>query len=179
MPNTPRRPRPDPMEREVNRLLAGLSTIGSRPDHEQPSPRKGPASTPLPRRTDPVSLPPAQPRAATAGGPARPAGAPTRGDRIALWARVFLGVTLGGAMTQWPYPHVCDLALLGYLGAVAALLITGAWIAFASWRMRGGAPHVLSLILMFWGIVLAAEQVLPRIGYAAERASWRCHAGAH
>jgi hypothetical protein len=45
--------------------------------------------------------------------------------------------------------------------------------------MRGGAPHVLSLILVFWGIVLAAEQVLPRIGYAAERATWRCPAEAH
>jgi hypothetical protein len=160
------------MEREVNRLLAGLSTLGSRPDHEQPSPRKDPASMPPSRRTDPATQPPPQPRAATAG-------APTRGDRIALWTRVFLGVALGGAMTQWPYPHICDLALLGYLGAVAALLITGAWIAFESWRMRGGAPHVLSLILVFWGIVLAAEQVLPRIGYAAEPATWRCTAEAH
>jgi hypothetical protein len=160
------------MEREVNRLLAGLSSLGSRPDHERPPPRKDPASTPPPRRTDPVSLPPTQPRAATAG-------APTRGDRIALWARVLLGGALGGAMTQWPYPHTCDLALLGYLCAVAALLLAGAWIALASWRMRGGAPHVLSLILVFWGIVLAAEQVLPRIGYAAERATWRCPAEAH
>jgi len=166
MPNTPRRPRPDPMEREVNRLLANLSSLGSRPDGVQP-----------PHRTDPASQPPLPPRPADAGG-ARSAGAPTRGDRAALWARVLLGVTLGGAMTQWPYPHACDLALLGYLGAVTSVVVSGAWIGFASWRLRSGAPHVLSLVLAFWGIVLAAEQVLPRIGYAAERASWRCHSEA-
>jgi hypothetical protein len=40
--------------------------------------------------------------------------------------------------------------------------------------MRSGVPHVLSLMLVFWGIVLTAEQLLPRIGYAAESATWRC-----
>jgi hypothetical protein len=33
---------------------------------------------------------------------------------------------------------------------------------------------MLSFILLFWGIVLAAEQLLPRIGYAAVTAGWRC-----
>jgi hypothetical protein len=33
-----------------------------------------------------------------------------------------------------------------------------------------------SLILGFWGVVLAAEQVLPRIGYAEEEATWMCSA---
>jgi len=53
-------------------------------------------------------------------------------------------------------------------------MLTGAWIGFASWKLRSGLAHILSLILLYWGIVLAAEQVLPRIGYAADRASWRC-----
>jgi hypothetical protein len=88
--------------------------------------------------------------------------------------RLLLGILLGGAMTQWPYAHGCDLPLLGYLGAVATVMLGGAWIAFAAWRLRSGLAHVLSLMLLFWGIVLAAEQVLPRIGYAAERASWLC-----
>ncbi len=77
-------------------------------------------------------------------------------------------------MTQWPYPYGCGLPLLGYLGAVSTVLLTGAWIAFASWKLRSGVTHILSLILFFWGIVLAAEQLLPRIGYAADWASWRC-----
>ena len=45
-----------------------------------------------------------------------------------------------------------------------------AWIAFVSWRLRRGVAHVLGLILFFWGTVLAAEQLLPRIGYAVVEA---------
>jgi hypothetical protein len=77
-------------------------------------------------------------------------------------------------MILWPYPHPCGWALLGYLGAVAAVLLAAAWIAFASWRMRNGVAHVLSLVLFYWGLVLAAEQVLPRIGYAADHGAWSC-----
>jgi hypothetical protein len=77
-------------------------------------------------------------------------------------------------MILWPYPHACGWALLGYLGAVAAVLLAGAWIAFASWRMRSGVTHLLSLVLFYWGLVLAAEQVLPRIGYAADPGAWLC-----
>ncbi len=101
---------------------------------------------------------------------------PTRSRLLALWARVLLGATLGVVMTQWPYPHSCDLPLLGYLGAVTTVILAGSWLAFASWRLRSGPAHILSLILVYWGIVLAAEQVLPRIGYAADGASWRCAA---
>jgi hypothetical protein len=42
------------------------------------------------------------------------------------------------------------------------VILTGARIAFASWKLRSGLVHILSLILIFWGIVLAAGQLLPR-----------------
>ena len=77
-------------------------------------------------------------------------------------------------MLGWPYQQGCGWPLLGYLGAVVTVLLAGGWIALASWQLRSGVAHVLSLILFFWGIVLAGEQVLPRIGYAAQKASWRC-----
>jgi hypothetical protein len=162
MPNSPRGPHPDPMAREVDRLLAHLADVG-RPPGRDHGPR-GRASAPH------SSTHPRLPRVAPS------ADAPTRGDLVALWARVLLGVVFGGLMTQWPYRYGCGLSLLGYLGAVATVLLAGAWIAFASWRLRSGVAHILSLILFFWGIVLAAEQLLPRIGYAADRASWRCGA---
>jgi heme A synthase len=148
------------MEREVDRLLAGLSTFGSQPrrDHEAPVGSRDPAASDR-RRT---------PR------PARPAVIPTRGDHVALWARLLLGVALGVAMTQWPYPHGCGVPLSGYLGAVAMVVLAGAWIAVSSWKLRVGVVHTLALLLLFWGIVLAAERALPRVGYAAERATWRC-----
>lgn len=159
MPKSPLDPQRDPMAREVDRLLAGLATLGARScgNHQPPS------SAPTPDRVASRRAPrPAQPAAVT------------RGDRAALWARVVLGIAFGGAMTQWPYPHECDLPLLGYLGAVAMVMVGGAWIAIASWSRRHGLSHILALLLLLWGIVLAAEQVLPRIGYAAERWAWRC-----
>ena len=125
----------------------------------------------------------AEPRAARPGGPATrprssaaapPAATRSRGELAALWGRLLLGTALGVLMTQWPYPHGCGLPLLGYLGAVSIVLLAAAWIAFASWRLRSGVAHVLSLILFFWGTVLAAEQFLPRIGYAEDEASWHC-----
>ena len=165
MPNTPRGSRPDPMSREVNRLLANLSGLGSRPSRAEPA-----------RPQASSSWAAAQPSITV--GVARAPGRPAVSEHVALWARVLLGFALAAAMTQWPYPHACDLPLLGYLGAVAAVLLTGGWIAVASWHFRSGPAHVISLILVFWGIVLAAEQALPRVGYAAEQASWRCPAEA-
>ena len=105
---------------------------------------------------------------------ARQTQAPTRADYIALWARVFLGIVLGGMMTQWPYSHGCGLSLVEYLGAVAMVMVAGTWIAIASWRLRNAPSHVLGLLLLLWGIALASGQVLPRIGYAAQRWSWQC-----
>jgi hypothetical protein len=164
MPHTPRGSRPDPMSRQVDRLLARLS-----------GPVAGPALEPSSRQRASSSYAASQPLVAV--GVARAPVAPRHGPGIALWMRALLGVTLAAAMTQWPYPHDCDLPLLGYLGAVAALVLAGGWVALASWTFRSGPVHVLSLILVFWGVVLAAEQTLPRVGYAAERASWRCRAG--
>ena len=159
MPKTPSGRQRDPMEREVDRLLAQLAHTGSPPARVE-GPRVARILAPVtPRRSPSV---------------ARPASAISRGDLIALWTRVLLGAVLGVLMTQWPYAHRCGLPLLGYLGAVAAVLLAAAWIAFASWRLRRGVAHVLGLILFFWGIVLAAEQLLPRIGYAAHQASWQC-----
>ena len=160
MANTPREHRPDPMEREVDRLLAQLATVGSPPAPDRVPHGRAPARHPIARPGSSGATPPI----------------PARSHRViaALWARVLLGAALGGSMTQWPYGHECDLRLLAYLGAVLAVLLAGGWIALASWKLRSSVTHVLSLVLFFWGLVLAAEQVLPRIGYAADRESWRC-----
>jgi hypothetical protein len=98
-------------------------------------------------------------------------------DLVGLWARVTLALLLGALMTQWPYSHRCGLPLLAYGAAVATVFLAASWTGFASWRQRNGYAHVLSLMLAFWGVVLAAEQLLPRIGYAAEQATWQCDGG--
>ena len=104
--------RPDPMAREVDRLLAQLARAGADSGPE-PSAPNGNGGAPRP-----IS----QPRVF---GVRIATGAPSRGDLAALWGRVLLGVGLGVLMTQWPYSHACDLPLLSYLGAVAMVLL--AW----------------------------------------------------
>ncbi len=162
MPKTPPGRRPDPMAREVDRLLTRLAQIGPQA-HGNGAAH---ATAPVGGKVTPTQF----------VGIASSDATPTRSRLLALWARVLLGATLGVVMTQWPYPHSCDLPLLGYLGAVTMVILAGSWLAFASWRLRSGPAHILSLILVYWGIVLAAEQALPRIGYAADGASWRCAA---
>lgn len=156
---SPRGPKPDPLSREVDRLLAGLSTMNAQSSRDDRPPSR--ASSPS------RAAPRAAPRAASAAAAAR-------GDRAALWARAVLGIVFGGVMTQWPYRHECGLPLLGYLGAVAMVMVAGTWIASASWSRRHALIHVLALLLLFWGAALAAGQVLPRIGYAATHWAWGC-----
>jgi hypothetical protein len=160
MPKSPSDRQPEPMAREVDRLLAQLANFGPQPARDPESRGRTSAPHPVARAKSPRVAP--------------SRGTPTRGDLVALWARVLLGIALGGLMTQWPYPYGCGLPLLGYFGGIFTVLLTGGWIAFASWRLRSGVTHLLAVILFFWGIVLAAEQLLPRIGYAADQASWRC-----
>jgi hypothetical protein len=152
------------MVREVDRLLAQLANSGPHKAQDSAASRNGaPGRQPVtPRRSRAIVL---------------SAKAASRGDLVALWARLLLGITLGAAMIQWPYPRGCDLPLVAYLGAAGTVMVAGTWVALAAWRLRSGPVHVASLILLFWGIVLGAEQVLPRVGYAAERASWRCTVG--
>jgi hypothetical protein len=71
-------------------------------------------------------------------------------------------------------PHGCGLPLAEYLGAIAMVMVTGGWVAVASWSFRSAPSHILALLLLLWGVALAAAQVLPRIGYAAARLSWHC-----
>lgn len=141
------------MTREVDRLLAQLASTG-RPAVDSPA-RSG--SGPQ-RRITRVSS----------------ATTVSRADRIGLWARVALGVAFGGLMTQWPYLHSCGLPLAAYLGAVAMVIVAGAWGAVVSWKQRSPSAHVVALLLLLWGIALGAERVLPRIGYAEEPATWAC-----
>jgi hypothetical protein len=158
VPQTPKNR--DPLDLEVERLL-----------------RKLPGADPTLRGTpEPI----ARPAGVTTGPrPALPADgrqAPPLSPAV-LWGlagRIALAAALGVALTQWPYAAACGWPLLGYLAAVLAFLFAAGWAAVSAWRWHVGIAHAAALVVFFWGIVLAAEQVLPRVGYAAESASWRC-----
>ena len=95
-----------------------------------------------------------------------------------VFARLALSVALGVGMLAWPYGARCGGGLAGWLAAVAVLLVSGVWSATWTWRHRAARAHLLSLLLVLWGLVLAAQEVLPRVGYAKPTpehpARWGC-----
>ena len=97
-----------------------------------------------------------------------------------VFARLTLTVALGVGMVFWPYSARCGLGLAGYLAAVGALVVSGVWSSIWTFRHRSGRAHTLALLLVFWGLVLGALDVLPRTGYAIATAghpsTWTCPA---
>ena len=95
-------------------------------------------------------------------------------------ARLALVVILGVAMLFWPYGARCGPGLAAYLGAVGVLVGGGIWSAVWTWRHRTSRAHILSLLLILWGIVLGSIEILPRAGYAKPTeqhpAMWSCGA---
>jgi hypothetical protein len=97
-----------------------------------------------------------------------------------MYARLTLSVALGVGMVVWPYEARCGFGLAGYLAAVVVVITSGVWSSIWTWRHRASRSHTLSLLLILWGLVLGAVEVLPRIGYgkpdARHPAGWVCSA---
>ena len=96
--------------------------------------------------------------------------------------RLALATALAVGILFWPYPSRCGAGLAGYLVAVAAVTVGGLWSSVWTWRHRTARAHVLSLLLVIWGLVLGAMEMLPRTGYAkadtARPVGWVCTAPA-
>jgi hypothetical protein len=151
----------DGMSAEVDRLLKQLPGADPMLRGSSASPKPSVARSPL---SGPVG---------TSSTPARPR-EPTPREKIGVWARVLLGLVVGILMTQWPYRHGCGLSLYVYMAAVVAVTVAGVWGALSSWKLRMGVAHLLAVLVVAWGLVLGAAQVLPRVGYAARAATWQC-----
>lgn len=97
-----------------------------------------------------------------------------------VYARLTISVLLGVGMTMWPYPSRCGPGLAAYLAAVVVVITSGVWSAVWTWRHRASHAHMLSLLLILWGLVLGSMEVLPRVGYAkpdlSHPAAWSCPA---
>lgn len=105
---------------------------------------------------------------------AMPAEPSALAQRISGWLRALLAVALAAAVTVWPYASNCGWMLYLALFVVATVVIAGVWAGIWTWRLRLPAAHVLSVGVLVWGLVLTAELVLPRVGYAATTAAWSC-----
>ena len=153
-PTSQRGREPDPMAGVVDRLLAQLPGLQGQPEPPRSAPVRYTYSTP--------------PRTYAFDAPI------VNRQALGMWIRVFLALSLAITMGGWPYPRACGIPLLGYLAAVIIVILAGAWAGAASWRMRSGMAHVIALVLVLYGMLLIESELLPRTGYAVERATWAC-----
>jgi hypothetical protein len=95
-----------------------------------------------------------------------------------VYFRLTLVVCLAVSLACWPYEVTCGAMLFGYLAAVAVLIMGGIWTSSATFKHRMAGRHLISLVVIVWGIVLGAAEVLPRIGYAnpapGRSTTWHC-----
>jgi hypothetical protein len=123
-------------------------------------------------------MPPEQPEASA---PKSSAAYDTTANSDAFWGvglRLGLSVLLAIGVMFWPYQSRCGFGLFGYVLVLGVVTVSGVWSAIWSWRHRTGRSHVVALLLIVWGVMLLATEMLPRIGYAVptiERPSaWVC-----
>ncbi len=97
---------------------------------------------------------------------------------LGVFVRLVIALGLGIGILFWPYDARCGLGLAGYLASVALVTGGGVWSAVWSWRHRAPRAHVLSLLIVLWGLTLGAVEILPRSGYAkpdpTRPVSWLC-----
>lgn len=135
----------------------------------------------------PDDPPPARPAAGTRADVARPAAAAGaqpaaaagtgRKATAGVVLRLLLALAVAAGIVFWPYDARCGVGLAGYLAAVTGVALAGGWSAVWTWRHRTPRAHVLSIVVVAWGLALAAAEVLPRVGYAKAdpaRALWVC-----
>jgi len=95
-----------------------------------------------------------------------------------VWFRLTLLLCLAVSIAAWPYDITCGAMLSGYMAAVVLLVVSGIWTAAATFTHHMPRRHLTALLVICWGLVLGAAQVLPRIGYAnpapGRATSWSC-----
>lgn len=89
-----------------------------------------------------------------------------------LWTSLSLGLAL--ALLVWPYDKSCGIRLVFFLGAAGMTGLTGLVGSVSAWANRRGLAHVVSLLVIVWAASMAGREILPRIGYAKQAASWTC-----
>ncbi len=160
---------PDDLSREIDRLLKQLPK-GDPMLKGTPPPLSAMGFVP----SSPVAPARAIPKPRVSVATSSLSAIAVHADHILAWLRLALAAGLGVGVAFWPYARSCGWGLSFYLFVVFAVIIAGAWASVEAWRMRIASAHVVALVVAYWGIVLAAEQILPRIEYAAESAAWVC-----
>lgn len=162
-------------EAELAKIDKQLSSVS---DEQLLAERKAAVAAPAAAGRAPVASPvtiPAAKGAAIAAVAAKPAA-----GVWSSWLKVAIAVAAAVGLMFWPWSPRCGVPLLGFTAATGVVALLGAWSATGTWRHRLGLAHAASLLVVLWGLLLGAREVLPRVGYAiptAERAAgWTCDA---
>ncbi len=148
-----------------------------------PTPVKLPGTPPRSGAGDgrgPSAKPPVSSTAkgSTGRAAAPPPDTPRLTNAWGVYARLTLSVALGIGMVLWPYPARCGPGLAAYLAAVVVVVTSGVWSSIWTWRHRASRAHMLSLLIVLWGLILGSVEVLPRVGYAKpdlrHPSGWAC-----
>ena len=83
-----------------------------------------------------------------------------------VWMRLTVVMILVGSVNFWPYARACGVGLFGFLAAGSLIVAGGLWVSGLTFKHRMPRAHAASLIVVLWGLVLVADEVLPRTGYA-------------
>ena len=126
-------------------------------------------------RTEPPPTKPVKGAPAVPGEPAAKSMKLIRHTPLFTWVRLTLALGVGMGMAMWPYTHGCGFGLFAYLAGTGTVIVASFWTMVSSWKSRSSIAHFLSIALLFWGTFLAARELLPRVGYAKQTATWTCH----
>jgi hypothetical protein len=109
------------------------------------------------------------------GGAPVPVATPPQRRFVALaWFWALLAVLLGVALIVWPFDKACGIRLIFFLGATLLTLLLGGLGAYTSWAHRRGVAFLLSLMVLLLAGIMAAREILPRVGYARHALDWTC-----
>ncbi len=157
----------------IDRQLASISDeeLAARSEAAPATPPAGDASRP--KGAAPSTRPQATP-VAVPGSVVRPGapsqagvgGAPPAGwrARLAVNGKLLVALAAGVGILFWPWGWRCGSDLVVFMAAVAGVTLSGVWAARSTWHHRAGKRHALALLVVLWGITLAAWQILPRAG---------------
>ena len=97
-----------------------------------------------------------------------------RNEKLLVWGRLVVVALLGGAILWWPYTRNCGIGLTLYLAATMMIIVGGVWVVACTLIMRMARTHIVAMLVALWGIGLITAEILPRVGYAANHATWLC-----
>lgn len=155
-------------QRDWDKELAKIDRLMTKQGGQAPAPEAARAGPPARREPAEAASP------GTSQRPAAPASEGRNRGGFAVWLITLLGPIGAAALTVWPYPRTCGMFLWVYLVGVLGVLAAGIWAMRTAWESRRGVPMVIGLATLLAALVLAAAEVLPRVGYAAHALTWTC-----